>query len=157
MPTTRRRLPTVVLFAAGLAPALAAPLVTFALIGDHSEVDPAHADYVIHPPSVSVVTVNTFALFATMLGLFGLGLLIPRWRERTLHPGWRPVVVLLMIAGMLVASIYRVATFGTSGANIGFGALLLFGGPCAIAFVVGAAVAALKILRAPKTTASPLG
>lgn len=154
MPTSRRRLPTAVLFAAGLAPVLAAPLVTYALIGDHSEVDPAHADYVIHPPSVSSVTVNTVALFATMLALFGLGLLIPRWRQRTLHPGWRPVVVLLMIVGMLVAAIYRVATFGTTGANIGFGVLLIFGAPCAIAFAVGAAVAAIKILRVPKASQS---
>jgi hypothetical protein len=145
-----RRLPRPVLFAAGLAPILAAPMVTFALIGDHSETDPAHADYVIHPPAISAVTINTLALTATVLGLFGLALLIPRWRERTLHPGWRPVVVLLMIVGMLVSAIYRVATFATTGANIGFGALLVFGGPCAIALAAGAAVATTKILRTPK-------
>jgi hypothetical protein len=147
-----RRLFPVVAFAAGVAPVLAAPLITYAMIGDHSEIDLAHADYVVHPPAVSQATLTTYALFAGALALFGLGLLVPRWKEGSIDPRWKLIVTILVLCGMLTGGIYRVATFATSGANIGFGVLVLFGGPLLLALLAAAGVAAFKLRQTSAKT-----
>ena len=139
-----RPVPTSVKFLAGLAPVLASPIITYALVGDQSSTKDPKPDYFLHPPAVSPSTITTVALIATVLALVGLGVLVPRWNEGSLHAAWKRVVVCLVVCGMLVGGFYRVATAAVIGANIGAGVMVLFAGPALLALLVGAFFSARK-------------
>jgi hypothetical protein len=150
-----RPVPTLVKFVAGLAPVLASPIITYALIGDQSTTKDPNPDYFLHPPAISPSTVTTIALIATVLALVGLGVLVPRWNEGSLHAAWKRVVVCLVISGILVGGFYRVATAAVIGANIGAGVMVLFAGPALLALVVGAFFSARKA-REPVASTTPV-
>jgi hypothetical protein len=150
-----RPLPTAVKFLAGLAPVLASPVITYALMGDQSSTKDPNPDYFLHPPSISPSTVTTSALIATVLALIGLGVLVPRWNEGSLHGAWKRVVVCLVICGILVGGFYRVATAAVIGANIGAGVMVLFAGPALLALLVGAFFSARKA-REPIAPTTPV-
>jgi hypothetical protein len=150
-----RPVPTLVKFVAGLAPVLASPIITYALIGDQSTTKDPNPDYFLHPPAISPSTVTTIALIATVLALVGLGVLVPRWNEGSLHAAWKRVVVCLAISGILVGGFYRVATAAVIGANIGAGVMVLFAAPALLALVVGAFFSARKA-REPVASTTPV-
>ena len=145
-------LPTLVKFLAGLAPVLASPVITYALMGDQSSTTDPNPNYFLHPPAISPSTVTTVALIATLLALVGLGVLVPRWNEGSLHPAWKRVVICLVICGVLVGGFYRVATAAVIGANIGAGVMVLFAGPALLALLVGAFFSALKARKPVAST-----
>jgi hypothetical protein len=150
-----RPVPTLVKFLAGLAPVLASPVITYALMGDQSSTTDPNPDYFLRPPTISPSTVTTIALIATMLALVGLGVLVPRWNEGSLHAAWKRVVVCLVICGILVGGFYRVATAAVIGANIGAGVMVLFAGPALLALLVGAFFSARKA-REPIAPTTPV-
>jgi hypothetical protein len=150
-----RPLPTAVKFLAGLAPVLASPIITYALMGDQSSTKDPNPDYFLHPPSISPSTVTTIALIATVFALMGFGVLVPRWNEGSLHAAWKRVVVCLVICGILVGGFYRVATAAVIGANIGAGVMVLFAGPALLALLVGAFFSARKA-REPVAAPTPV-
>jgi hypothetical protein len=149
-----RPLPTFVKFLAGLAPVLASPVITYALMGDQSSTKDPNPDYFLRPPTISPSTVTTLALIATVLALVGLGVLVPRWNEGSLHAAWKRVVVCLVICGILVGAFYRVATAAVIGANIGAGVMVLFAGPALLALLAGAFFSARKARQPVATPAA---
>jgi hypothetical protein len=149
-----RNVPTLVKFLAGLAPVLASPIITYALLGDQSSTKDPNPDYFLRPPTISPSTVTTIALIATALALVGLGVLVPRWKEGSLHPAWKRMVVCLVVCGILIGGFYRVATAAVIGANIGAGVMVLFAGPALLALLVGAFYSARKA-RQPIASATP--
>jgi hypothetical protein len=148
-----RPLPTWVKFLAGLAPVLASPVITYALMGDQSSTTDPNPNYFIHPLSISPSTVTTIALIATVLALLGLGVLVPRWNEGSLHAAWKRVVVCLVVVGVIVGAFYRVATAAVIGANIGAGVMVFFAGPLLLALLAGAVFSARKARKAMTTPA----
>jgi hypothetical protein len=149
-----RPVPTLVKFLAATAPVLASPFITYALMGDQSSTKDPNPDYFLHPLSISPSTVTTMALIATVLALVGLGVLVPRWNDGSLHPAWKRVVVCLVVCGVIVGAFYRVATAAVIGANIGAGVMVLFAGPALLALLVGAFFSARKA-REPIVSATP--
>ncbi len=150
-----RPVPSLVKFLAGLAPVLASPIITYALMGDQASTKDPNPDYFLHPLAISPSTVTTIALIATVLALVGLGVLVPRWNEGSLHPAWKRVVVCLVLGGILVGGFYRVATAAVIGANIGAGVMVLFAGPALLALLVGAFFSARKA-REPNGSTTPV-
>jgi hypothetical protein len=146
-----RPMPTLVKFLAGLAPVLASPIITYALMGDQSSTKDPNPNYFIRPPAISPSTVTTVALIATVLALLGLGVLVPRWNDGSLHAAWKRVVVCLVVCGVIAGAFYRVATAAVIGANIGAGVMVFFAGPLLLALLAGAVFSARKA-RKPVTT-----
>ena len=149
-----RTIPAPLLVLAGLAPVVAAPIITFALIGDQSSTTDPNPDYFWHPPSIAASTVTTWSLIFTVLAMIGLGMLIPRWKDGTVHTAWKRVVICLVMCGILTGAFYRVATAAVIGVNLGAALMALFGGPAFLALLVGAIFAAFRT-RTPPPTATP--
>lgn len=148
-----KRLPTLVLLAAGIGPCVAAPIVTYAIMGDQSEVGVGRLDYAVRPLNIASTTVSTIALISTVLAVVGLAVLIPRWRDGSLHLGWKKVLICLVAAGVLLGVFARVATAGVIGANIGFGLMIFTVGPICLVLLIGAVLTAIRTLRTPTKAA----
>ena len=147
-------LPKPVLGLAGLMPVVAAPIITYALMGDQSSTNDPNPNYFIKPLAVSPSTVTTVASIATAMAMLGLAVLIPRWKTGTVHPAWKRVVVCLVLCGILLGGFYRVATAAVLGANIGAGVMVLFAGPAFLALLAGAVFSAIRA-RSAATPAAP--
>lgn len=113
---------------------LATPLAVWGLVGDLSETRFDDLDYLLkvpQPPRALELVAGAVALatmVASVVALVGAGV----------GRRWSATVVLLCVAGALLAYSGRVITAGVIGANIGAGLVMFFVVPTALLLVVAA-------------------
>ena len=135
----------------GIVAVVVTPIAAWWLIGDQTFTGGRrdNLDYMYRAPSISgrtTATAGVIALVAATAAIAGLSLAA---RRRRVDPRWLGVVALLMLAGVLLAGVGRIATAGVVGANIGGGLAMFFGAPTVVALVVCAALGARWIRRHP--------
>lgn len=115
---------------AGVVLVTATPVATWWVVGDQSEdVDPANADYVLTPPSVSGSVELALGAGACVLVVTAtVALAVASMRGR-LGRRWWGFLAPLVVIGMFVGASYRVMTAAVIGANIGAGMVILVGPP----------------------------
>jgi hypothetical protein len=129
--------------------AVATPIAAWWLIGDLSEagLPPEHRDYIFRAPKFAAWIVPTLGAIALGAASIALAALVTAARRRTIDGRWVGSVVVLMIAGGLLAGIGRLVTAGGSGANIGGGGAILFGLPLFGLLIIWASFGIRRILR----------
>lgn len=128
---------------------VATPVATWSLVGDLSE-PVADPDYLIRPivlPRAAEVVLLVASVAAVCVAT---AFLVYERRTRRMDRKWVPPIVLLTVAGVVVGYGGRILTAGVTGANIGGGMVILFGGPFVLALV---AVAAWSATLPPRTGA----
>jgi hypothetical protein len=126
---------------------VAAPITTYWLVGDLSEPgDPYYLDYFVKS-TVSESSVKAAGLLAFVVLCAASTFLVRTARPLRRHLHTFRAALMLVLAGEIVAVGARVATAGTSGANIGAGLFLIFGLPISVVLVV----TAIKALTSPST------
>jgi hypothetical protein len=123
---------------AAIALILATPVATWSLTGDLSEPisDP---DYLIRPLVLPRAVEIVLLVISGAVVVGATAYLVYQRRTRRMDRKWVPPIVLLVVAGVVVGSGWRVLTAGVGGANIGGGMVILFGGPFVLALVIAAA------------------
>jgi len=134
--------------AAAVLIVLAAPVMTWWLVGDQSTASPDKADYVFRPPfrftNKAARALGTGALVVTVAAA---ALLISASASHSFDLRWWSVVGPLLLLGMLLALGWRVLTAGVVGANIGAGLFAFFVGPVILALVGWVIFAAISLLN----------
>ena len=116
----------------------AVPIATFWLVGDLSDAgDPYYLDY-LWKASVSESAVKAVGIAALAPLSAASACLVRAWRPLRQHLPVLRAVLMLVLAGEIVAVGIRVLTAGTSGANIGAWLFLILGLPVSAALVVSA-------------------
>lgn len=132
---TPRRLFSV---AAGLVSAT--PVAMWWVVGDLDERGADDRDRMFRPfslPPLVETVAGVLAVLVVIAAVIVLGLAWYRWR---LPAGWARRLGMLCTAGAIVGGGWRVLTASAVGANIGGGAVLVFGFPLAALLVVAAAM-----------------
>jgi hypothetical protein len=128
---------------ASLLAIVATPPAAYFAIGDQSTVGPAmDPDFAFRPPSWSPALVRLVGLVALVAFVVAVGVLVRQHRRSPILRATLIVDALLIVAGVIVAGGYRVATAGVIGANIGAGIVILFGTPFVAGLVNAAGVVA---------------
>jgi len=136
--------------AMALVVVIATPVAAWWLIGDQSETPiPGRdqLDYISHPPEISGWIVTLCGATALGAVVMGSGWLLIAARQGALDERWIMPVVLLALAGVVIAGTARLLTAGSHGANIGGGVAMLVCPPVVIALVGTAFARGRRILQ----------
>jgi hypothetical protein len=127
---------------------IATPVAMWWLIGDRTEV-PAELDpdYVVRPPAIDPLVERAAGLGCALTVV--VGLLLAGWVTLRVpgHRPWWSVILSVLTAGYIVGIGLRAMTTGVIGANIGFGVMVLWGGPAVVMLLMWAVVRAIELLR----------
>jgi len=134
--------------AAAVLIVLAAPVMTWWLVGDQSTTSPDNADYVFRPPfRFSTKATRALGAGALVVTVAAAALLISASASHSFDPRWWSVVGPLLLLGILLALGWRVLTAGVVGANIGIGLFVFFVGPVILALIGWVIFAAISLLN----------
>jgi hypothetical protein len=122
-----------VVVVAGIAEA---PAVAF-LLPDQSEPNTAEADRAVQPIELSTTASRTIGVAAAVVAVGATALVIGTTRSRASADAWTLAVLGFVAAGVFVGLAYGVGTAKTTGANNGYGLVMLAaipGVPAALLF-----------------------
>jgi hypothetical protein len=113
-------------------------VATWWIVGPLDEVqDPRYADYMVRPPDIAPGTERVAGAIALTAALAAIVVLVLEARDPGVDRRWLASGVLpAALAAALVGGSARVMTAGVSGANIGGGMVVLFGGPVLLGLFV---------------------
>lgn len=132
---------------AGRSTVVAVFAATYFAVGDLSTVhDRATADFVLHPASWEPGRNVPVALAAAVLAFAAAALVARDTRRGRRRSSPALATLLLSLVAAYAALLYRQATAAVIGANIGYGVLMILGGPTALALT---GFAAFLLLRKP--------
>ena len=128
-----------------------APFAAWWLIGDLSEPElvPGDLSYIARAPDIPAWIVTAIGCIALVSAIGAIAVMLLGIRRGRSDGHWLPSVILLVIAGVVLAGIGRVVTAGSIGANIGGGLAILFGLPFVAILVGGSIVFTLRGRRVP--------
>ncbi|WP_018504481.1 hypothetical protein [Parafrankia discariae] len=127
----------------------AVPVAVIGLLGqdDYQGVPRSELDYAVRPPDIPAGRMTAIGVVALLLAAVATAFLLREGRRGAVDRRRWQVVCPLVGVGVILGFGYHVATAGAIGANIGFGLVILFGGPLVVALLV-VAVAREQALRA---------
>ena len=126
---------------------IAFPVVVWWLVADQSTVPPRGADYAFRPLLIDPSAERAVGIGSVLLFVVALSMLV--WADHR-HPfgrRWWVVLGLVLSAGFIIGSGWRVMTAGVIGANIGAGLVVMFGGPVVVVLLIGALALAVRLWR----------
>lgn len=132
--------------AAGAALAFVSPVAVWWLVGDLS-FDGPDLDYAVQPLPLAPGTERALGLGALALAALAFAVLLRPAGVLWRRPGWWAVLLPVTAAAVVVGAGWRVATAGVYGANIGFGLVVIVGGPVVATCLAFAAYRATRLLR----------
>lgn len=138
----------VVRFTAALLVLLGSVAGGWWLIGDLTESAVTNPEYLVSPPNWSPVVERTVGVGGWCVAFLSAVYLLvgPAGRySGSRHRRPFVLVVLVILAGVFVALVLRLATIGASGANMA-GLSIIFGGPLALLAAIGLMVALTRAL-----------
>ena len=131
------------LLTGGMIAAVGIVIATWWIIGPLEE---AGSDYMLRPPNILPAAEQAAGVISLIaVGIVSLWALIQH-RLRQIRTGWWIIAYLIALASFGTGAASRLVTARTSGANIGGGMAILFGGPLIIGLLIGATVWATVLL-----------
>jgi hypothetical protein len=118
------------------------------LVGDLSETTTGSVTHIVAPPDISSGAALAIGLGSLLIGGIAAAsmLFAPAMGRR--EPGWRLVVALVVVVGIIVGYGWRVLTAGTAGANQGAGLIVLAGVPVVLGLLATAGIRSFQLLAA---------
>lgn len=123
------------------------PIAVWWLVGDQSTVRPSDADYAFRPLLIGPGAERAVGIGSVLLVVVALSVLVWATYRGPFARGWWIVLGLLLAAGFIIGSGWRVMTAGVIGANIGAGLAVMFGGPVVVVLLIGALALAVRLKR----------
>jgi len=137
-----------VIVPAAVGMVMAVPVVSWWLVGDQSSVPAgAHPDFTFQGFEVGPSVERAAGIGSTVLAVVTMVVLAWAMYRRQIDWRWWGVLVLVMAAGFIVGSGWRVMTAGGIGANIGAGLVVFFGGPIVVALLICARAYSIHLIR----------
>lgn len=137
--------------AAALLLVTAVPVAIVGLLGqdDDPTIPPAELDHAVQPLDISAGLMTTIGVGALVLVAATGAFLIHAGRRGATDPRRWQVLCPLVGIGLVLGFGYHIATAGVVGANIGYGLVVLFGGPLTVLLLMVAVAREWMIHRRP--------
>jgi len=118
------------------------------LVGDLSETTTGSVTHIVAPLDISSSAARAIGIGSlAMGGIAAAGVLFGSAIRRS-EPGWRLVVALVVVVGIILGYGWRILTAGTAGANQGAGLIVLVGAPVILGLLATAGIRSFQLLAA---------